>query len=578
MKKLQLVLVSLFVSTGLVASSSAAINSVGDPGRFWPQPNDDALGLHIQQFSGTSLSEPISFLVPGQLPDVITTDPTCQSMSDSKCIGKELQFSAVLPLCTTESSVDCIQGFGTITATGERVKATYLRYFPTQSQNAYSGNPNAQLPDGASGSIWELNAAGHDGGSLYYLAPMLTGSVSSNGSVKYPKLQIQLSPVNLELTTGLHATRDSGWSEIYFPNSGQTRWGIMGGGATTGNQSCAATSSKEKLCAQKFAFPAETRFYVELRVTSSIGGWMHGRISSPEIQITQQSEYSLLEFQGNPIAVPLIYKLYRYTEMPEDLKKWYDVEKGGYKPSCFDSMAYCAGGRTGPSSDPLNRNVIISPEPWDRFGMDQLKLWIPYINDKATALPSYWNVRSLSDFEMENAGACFKDNSKITGIVSTNSTQYSAGPPTLDKAEGTLSYQVAAPHFGTNGEVFKGSYDLVMRSDVARCVYGFSKAPIQATLAITSSDGSPQIATTVIGERDGWLFLRAKNFEFSAPIIKAKLTQEVPAAEQTPTPTTTPSATTAVKTRKAITCTKGKILKKVTGVNPKCPSGYKKKA
>jgi hypothetical protein len=26
-----------------------------------------------------------------------------------------------------------------------------------------------------------------------------------------------------------------------------------------------------------------------------------------------------------------------------------------------------------------------------------------------------------------------------------------------------------------------------------------------------------------------------------------------------------------------ITCTKGKVTKKVLGVNPKCPTGYKKK-
>jgi hypothetical protein len=30
-------------------------------------------------------------------------------------------------------------------------------------------------------------------------------------------------------------------------------------------------------------------------------------------------------------------------------------------------------------------------------------------------------------------------------------------------------------------------------------------------------------------------------------------------------------------TKTTITCVKGKTTKKVTGVNPKCPSGYKKK-
>ena len=35
-------------------------------------------------------------------------------------------------------------------------------------------------------------------------------------------------------------------------------------------------------------------------------------------------------------------------------------------------------------------------------------------------------------------------------------------------------------------------------------------------------------------------------------------------------------AALAVK-KTTITCVKGKLTKKVTGINPKCPSGYKKK-
>jgi len=61
-----------------------------------------------------------------------------------------------------------------------------------------------------------------------------------------------------------------------------------------------------------------------------------------------------------------------------------------------------------------------------------------------------------------------------------------------------------------------------------------------------------------------------------------------PVATATPTPTPsatatpTPSATVAVTVKptvkkKTITCVKEKSLKKVTGVNPKCPTGYKKK-
>jgi hypothetical protein len=158
--------------------------------------------------------------------------------------------------------------------------------------------------------------------------------------------------------------------------------------------------------------------------------------------------------------------------------------------------------------------------------------------------------------------------------VTTNATQYSAGPPKFDKAEGTLNYQVAAPHYGTDKSEFKGTYDLVIRSDVARCIYGFSKAPINATISITSSDGTPQIATTIIGEKDGWVYLRAKNFGFSAPVITAKFSQEA----EVSAPTRAPSASAKAPVKAVtITCIKGKMVKKVTAAKPKCPTGYKKK-
>ncbi len=41
--------------------------------------------------------------------------------------------------------------------------------------------------------------------------------------------------------------------------------------------------------------------------------------------------------------------------------------------------------------------------------------------------------------------------------------------------------------------------------------------------------------------------------------------------------TTSPAKPSVAEAKKTITCTKGKVVKKVTAVNPKCPTGYKKK-
>jgi hypothetical protein len=104
-------------------------------------------------------------------------------------------------------------------------------------------------------------------------------------------------------------------------------------------------------------------------------------------------------------------------------------------------------------------------------------------------------------------------------------------------------------------------------------MYRFTQAPISASISIISIDGSNQIATIATSEKDGLIHLGAYGFTFSSPTLRVKLSQD--AVVPTPTATVTPKSATSKKT--TITCIKGKTIKKVTAVNPKCPSGYKEK-
>ena len=71
--------------------------------------------------------------------------------------------------------------------------------------------------------------------------------------------------------------------------------------------------------------------------------------------------------------------------------------------------------------------------------------------------------------------------------------------------------------------------------------------------------------------KDGWLKMKAAGFTFSEKQIKVKITQEPSAASM--------AAPVAVAKKKStITCVKGKTIKKVSAVSPKCPAGFKKKA
>ena len=151
------------------------------------------------------------------------------------------------------------------------------------------------------------------------------------------------------------------------------------------------------------------------------------------------------------------------------------------------------------------------------------------------------------------------DSSRVVGIVSTNAMGYNGNSPKYK--DGTLNYQVAGMHYMPDGtSLVEGSYDLLIRSDAARCLYGFSNAPIQASISITGEQNQ-KVATTAMTEGNGWIKLSAYGFNFSDPTISVKLSQ----------------AAAQVKKSSTITCTKGKTIKKVTGVAPKCPAGFKKR-
>ena len=112
---------------------------------------------------------------------------------------------------------------------------------------------------------------------------------------------------------------------------------------------------------------------------------------------------------------------------------------------------------------------------------------------------------------------------------------------------------------------------MIINSKLARCIYNYSTAPVQASVSVINSTGEQQITTSTLTEKNGWLRLSVKGFTYSSPTLRVKLTQEVEK------PVVTPAAKPAVAKKTTITCVKGKTSRKVTAVQPVCPTGFKKK-
>jgi hypothetical protein len=213
---------------------------------------------------------------------------------------------------------------------------------------------------------------------------------------------------------------------------------------------------------------------------------------------------------------------------------------------------------------------------FSKSAMDNFLLWLPIAKDKAAAMPTQWRLGTMTDNGSGPVKECLDKEKALAGVVTTNSTMYIDGPPTF--SDNTLDYKVASTHYEADGTtVFKGSYELIMSSAVARCIYKFSSAPISATVSITSENGEANAATTVINEKNGWLKLGAYGFTFSSPTVRVKLTQDAAVATPTPSPSSSATAAPVAAKKTSITCVKGKTTTKVSAVNPVCPKGFKKK-
>jgi hypothetical protein len=274
----------------------------------------------------------------------------------------------------------------------------------------------------------------------------------------------------------------------------------------------------------------------------------------PDIKISNDaSGRQLFSIEAGSVSVPVLNTWTKNTDMPKELYDYlYAMNNwGGF---------YVYNDGQGNSRD--NVQLLTNFDNYDAAAFREYLLWLPIAKDASIGSKSMWVARTLSSGEIESAGSkvknCISSAKNLTGMVTTNAGMYISGPPSFNSATQSLDYKVAAPHFDNNGKENIGTYNLVLSSEAARCIYGFTKAPISATVSIVSSDGTAQVATTLVREKDGWLYLSAAGYGYSSPTVRVSLTQ-------------------AKAKKTTITCVKGKSSKKVSAVNPKCPAGFKKK-
>ena len=493
----------------------------------------------------------------------------CSSMDDPQCSkGANVSAQLILPPCSAATDRMCVEALSIGTSSAALEPALLNREITSLTTPADS---ITGLPRGGGPSLWSApNVANKSGSKTYGVNVRVTyfqnrekaGSAGKrNAPITLTSMRVSVFPVSV--TAGKYYPLES-YSTVN--SDGGATYGIRPTGNDYDNlNDCAWTDSGT--CAKYVDFADNTRVGLSLRMGNEMTGWLYGRMKDVDVEVSPLGDkFNKIYIEANPVAAPGAYGFIKKSELKNNPK--------------IDERIRLSSGEFG-YNEMINSDFsrVGGYDPVGNF--EDFQTFEPILKTK----PGYreqWVISagaSANGYRATSSNACFEDKTKLLGIVTTNALIYSPAAPEFK--EGTLNYKVAGLHHTEDGVTLtRGSYDLAIRSSVARCLYGFTDAPFRASISVIGADGNAQtVATESVREdkKREWLFLSAKNFTFSAPTIKVKLVQDKPlGSSAVPSKQVAPVKKTVPKL-KTINCVKGKMNKKVSGSNPKCPTGYKAK-
>ena len=567
----------------------------------------------------------------------VTANHWCTGYKDPACANsKYFKYSATLGLCTSAITVDCVSAIEAVDSSGKKLTVTNVKAFSGTQYRPFEGDLSVALPTGGAAQIVDIPGAPHAGGTQYLI------DVHNDGAMVAGKESFLSTNLNAQIFAVRMGPAPAGVDKIFSTTdvtNGQ-KLGKMPAGGDLPDSNCVDYSVELKECALAYPMPLNVTFKVTFKVSGYVMGWFHGRVSNAAAGFTLEAnpldknkKIATISLAGNPVTVPTYLAWGKKSELAASINTFNAALEQPLQGLFFGSVNQPNGSskagqapstaKEGGVSAADAMSVLQSPKEYNQNSIDQLNLWMSIYGDKAATNPTRWIFQSIDvsggsvdpgqiASQQNGSGGggtqgspppqgggtqggtndkwttCYRKNGgQLSGVVSTNATQYIAGPPTFEEASQSLDYKVAAPHYLSNGSVFQGTYNLQVSETLAKCIYGFTDAPISATVSVISSDGAAKVMTTLVSTSGGFVRLSVAGFTFSSPTIRVKLSQKsTDASKSTTTPTKTPSATsnsnsangantgTKATSAKSIICLKGKLTKTVTGKSPKCPSGY----
>ena len=418
-------------------------------------------------------------------------------------------FNVILPVCSTASETDCIEFLSSTNSDGTAEVGSFERYSMPTHPSLFRGDGRVLPRNPQSPSIWNLPSAAHAGGIQYAVHAGITGGIIG-GRVVSSDFYAQVYAFK-ELPGRGEAFDQNGYSNFSYCDFKPNRQinGCGGGGPTPGAV-CVIQLQVGGACGAQQDLPPNTSFSLKFRISQEPNGWYHGRLTKPSIVLEKKSRGVALTISGDPVEVPVLYHQGSYKDMPRAVKNYWDqCVRGSRWESCPWSTRQFGADVLRQAGE--KRNITSEQKPWTPKALETVKFFRNYTAGLSPKADQVWAVRSLES--ASNQGNACYTRPGFKGLISTNATAYSSGPPTL--ARGILNYSLAAPsqYVGAIEEI-SGSYDLVMSRAFASCVYGGREVSPRASVSVTQRSGTRKVATSITSRSSEWIRVTAREFTY----------------------------------------------------------------
>jgi hypothetical protein len=311
----------------------------------------------------------------------------------------------------------------------------------------------------------------------------------------------------------------------------------------------------------EYEFPDNIQIRVRLKlgpIAKDLWGWFDGKVINPDVNLDVTSLDGIVEIAGSPSKTPMgITGKKALVDIGPEVTSIFKCPVGLPENMCPPKSGLKWFSTDGNSE--VNKFSIFEKE----FGQ------ISTVGYKTE-----WWVKTTRWPDVATVKDCPAEQNGFTGIVTTNATMYGTSAPSWDPFDKTFSFQVASPHYGLNGNLNTGYYSLILPRSLAECRWGKDIAQAKIVVSVISSDGNTNVGISNYSIKNNLLTFNVSGFSFSSPTIKVGLAAQL-STQLSTQPSTQPS--TQIVKKITITCTKGKLIKKVSAIKPTCPPGFKKK-